>query len=80
MMAAALSTPDYRLGINLEMQTVELPTGEQLPFEVDASAKRRLQEGLDDIAITLQSADLIRAYEAFRRKLEPWLFEDAVQG
>jgi len=43
-------------------------------------AKRRLQEGLDDIAITLQSADLIRAYEAFRRKLEPWLFEDAVQG
>jgi len=29
---------------------------------------------LDDIALTLQRADRIRAFEAQRRSVEPWLF------
>jgi len=31
--------------------------------------------GLDDIALTLQQADKIRAYEAERAKRAPWLFQ-----
>ncbi|RMG31849.1 MAG: 3-isopropylmalate dehydratase small subunit, partial [Gammaproteobacteria bacterium] len=31
--------------------------------------------GLDDIGLTLQHADEIRAYEARRRKEAPWLFQ-----
>jgi 3-isopropylmalate/(R)-2-methylmalate dehydratase small subunit len=30
--------------------------------------------GLDDIGITLQRADAIRAYEARRRLSAPWIF------
>jgi 3-isopropylmalate/(R)-2-methylmalate dehydratase small subunit len=33
-----------------------------------------LIEGLDDIGLTLQHTDEIKAYEARRREQTPWLF------
>ena len=45
-----------------------------ISFDIDATRKQRLLEGLDDIGITLQNADLIRAYEARHRAASPWLF------
>ncbi|MGR8919439.1 MAG: 3-isopropylmalate dehydratase small subunit, partial [Gammaproteobacteria bacterium] len=36
--------------------------------------KERLLTGLDDIGVTLQYADDIRAYEARRQQEAPWLF------
>ena len=48
--------------------------GESIPFAIDSGRKHRLLNGLDDIGITLQRADRIRAYEARRRDAEPWLF------
>ena len=44
-------------------------------FDIDAQRKHRLLKGLDLIGLTLAKADAIRAYEARRRVLEPWLFE-----
>ena len=46
----------------------------KLRLEVDAQRKHRLLKGLDAIGLTLKKADAIRAYEARRRVLEPWLF------
>jgi 3-isopropylmalate/(R)-2-methylmalate dehydratase small subunit len=66
----------YRLTVDLEAQTVTTPLGRVIPFEVDATRKHRLLHGLDDIGLTLQDADKIRAYEAERAKRAPWLFED----
>ncbi|MDX1693404.1 MAG: 3-isopropylmalate dehydratase small subunit [Ketobacteraceae bacterium] len=66
--------PGYRLTINLAEQTITTPGGEVIPFEVDSFRKHCLLEGLDDIGITLQDADLIREYEARRRQEAPWLF------
>ena len=43
-------------------------------FEIDPSQKHRLLEGLDDIGITLQHADKIKAYELRQQKLTPWVF------
>ena len=40
--------------------------GETFSFAIDAEIKRRLVNGLDDIALTLQQADAITAYEAER--------------
>ncbi len=60
--------------VDLAEQTLRLPDGELLGFEVDAYRKHCLLHGLDDIALTLQQADDIRAYERRRRTLEPWLF------
>ena len=34
----------------------------------------RVLNGLDDIGVTLEDADTIRAYEESRRKTAPWLF------
>ncbi|HUW28369.1 MAG TPA: 3-isopropylmalate dehydratase small subunit [Sulfuriferula sp.] len=68
------ASPGYTLHVDLEQQTVTTPGGETFGFEVDAHRKYCLLNGLDDIGLTLQQADRIKAYEE-RRKLEaPWLF------
>lgn len=69
-----LATPGFRLHIDLAAQTVTAPSGEHWAFEVDAHRKMCLLQGLDDIGLTLQYVDAIRAYEAQRRQTAPWLF------
>ena len=64
----------YRLEVDLERQTMTTPEGERLAFEVDEFRKFCLLNGLDDIGLTLQHADDIRAYEARRKRESPWLF------
>ncbi len=64
----------YRLTVDLFAQTVTTPTGEPHAFEIDAFRKHCLLNGLDDIGLTLQQVDAIRAYEARRRREAPWLF------
>ncbi|MEJ2523946.1 MAG: 3-isopropylmalate dehydratase small subunit [Desulfuromonadales bacterium] len=68
------ANPGYRLRIDLEQQTVTTPAGETFAFEVDAFRKKCLLEGLDEISLTLQHADEIRAFEARRKQEEPWIF------
>ena len=65
----------YELSIDLESQNISKPGGEVIPFEVDEFRKHRLLNGLDDISLTLQHTDEIRAYEEKRRKSAPWLFQ-----
>lgn len=64
----------YRLTVDLETQKIVTPSGREIAFEVDANRKFRLLNGLDDIALTLQHADQIQAYETERAKRAPWLF------
>ena len=64
----------YQLSIDLDTQTIVTPTGQVLGFEVDATRKYRLYNGLDEIALTLLQTDKIKAYEAERAKRAPWLF------
>ncbi len=64
----------YRLEVNLQAQTITTPSGEVIPFEVDEFRKYCLLNGLDDIGLTLQHVDDIRAYEERRRQEAPWLF------
>lgn len=68
------ATEGYRLTIDLVEQAVTTPGGESFRFEVDAERKHRLLNGLDDIGITMQHVDAIRAYEQRRRQEAPWLF------
>ena len=42
-------------------------------FEVDKFRKYCLQNGLDEIGLTLQKSDKIRAFEAQRLAQYPWL-------
>lgn len=68
------ATPGYTLHVELERQTVTTPSGEAFGFEVDAHRKYCLLNGLDDIGLTLQQADKIKAYEERRKVEAPWLF------
>jgi 3-isopropylmalate/(R)-2-methylmalate dehydratase small subunit len=74
LFALVAARPGMRWTIDLAAQTLT-PDGEAaIAFAVDPERKRRLLGGLDDIGLTLAKADAIRAYEARRRALEPWLF------
>jgi 3-isopropylmalate/(R)-2-methylmalate dehydratase small subunit len=66
--------PGYRLAIDLEEQSVTTPGGESIKFEIDASRKHSLMNGLDEIGLTLEHAGKIKAFEAQRRVEQPWLF------
>ncbi len=68
------ATEGYKLTIDLENQFVVTPSGEKMAFEIDAFRKHCLLNGLDDIGLTLQHADDIKAYEQQRRREAPWLF------
>ena len=65
---------NVRLTIDLENQVVTRPSGEKIPFEVDAFRKHCLLNGLDDIGQTMQHAPAIDDYETKRRAEAPWLF------
>ncbi|SIS68288.1 MAG: 3-isopropylmalate dehydratase small subunit [Thalassolituus maritimus] len=64
----------YQLTVDLENKKVVTPSGEEIAFEVDDFRRHCLLNGLDDIGLTLQDADEIRAYEEKRRASAPWLF------
>jgi len=68
------ATPGYQLLVDLEQQVVVTPGGQSFPFEVDAFRKHCLLNGLDDIGLTLQKVDLIKAFEAKHKSSQPWLF------
>jgi 3-isopropylmalate/(R)-2-methylmalate dehydratase small subunit len=66
--------PGYRLVIDLEKQIVGTKNGGiTYPFEIDAFRKYCLLNGLDDIGLTLQQADKIRAFEERHLAAQPWL-------
>jgi 3-isopropylmalate/(R)-2-methylmalate dehydratase small subunit len=64
----------YQLTVNLEEQTITKPDGTKFDFEVDAFRKHCLINGLDDIDITMQHVEDIKAYEERRKQTAPWLF------
>jgi len=62
------------LSVDLQSQQLVTPWDETIPFDVDPFRKHCLLEGLDDIGLTLQHSDEIRAFEEQRRKSAPWVF------
>ncbi len=74
LFAEAAATSDYRLTIDLATQQVIRPHGEAFAFEVDAFRKHCLLNGLDDIGLTLQDAESIRAFEAKTQASRPWIY------
>jgi 3-isopropylmalate/(R)-2-methylmalate dehydratase small subunit len=68
------TTEGYRLAVNLQEQTVTMPGGKRFQFDIDSFRKHSLLNGLDEIGLTLQQADKIRAFEEKHRVAQPWLF------
>ena len=71
-----VNTAGYKLRVDLQKQLIIQEDGTKIAFNVDKFRKHCLLEGLDDIALTLQYVDDIRAYQQSRCKITPWLFTD----
>ncbi len=80
LFADATASQPLRLVVDLENQQIVLPAGERLSFDLDMFRKQCLLQGLDEIGLTLDKADRIKAYEEQRRKICPWLFEDLAES
>ncbi|SCC92525.1 3-isopropylmalate isomerase (dehydratase), subunit with LeuC [Thiomonas sp. X19] len=63
----------YQLTVDLPRQRVIKPDGTELPFDITPFRKHCLVGGLDEIGLTLQKTDKIRAFEAERIARMPWL-------
>ncbi len=86
MLAVVLPTPvidrlfaavaaDSGLGLTVDLPSQRLQwAGGEAAFDIEPDRKRKLLEGLDEIALTLQHSEAIRAYEARRSVEAPWLF------
>lgn len=69
-----LAHEGYQLDIDLAAQAVTTPAGQSYHFDVDPFRKHCLLNGLDDIGLTMQQQDKIKAFEAKHRQAQPWLF------
>ncbi|MFD2238239.1 3-isopropylmalate dehydratase small subunit [Aureimonas populi] len=61
-----------RLSVDLAAQEIRRPDGEVVSFEIEASRKHRLLNGLDDIGLTLTGAERIGAFEEKLASTRPW--------
>jgi len=73
LFAGAVDGTGYRLQIDLSKQQITTPDGTTLAFEIDPFRKTCLLTGLDDLGLTLQHADEIRAFEEKHLAEMPWL-------
>ena len=67
-------TEGYCLAVNLEDQMVTTTSGKSYRFDIDSLRKSNLLDGLDEIGLTLQHVEKIKAFEEKHRKEQPWLF------
>ena len=80
LFTAVLANEGYSLEVDLEKQELRRPDAPGIRFEVDAFRKRCLLNGLDDIGITLEDAELISAFESRWREQAPWYFAHSDDG
>jgi len=74
LFADTMAFPGFKLTIDLERQTVATPDGALVfAFDVEPFRKHCLLNGLDEIGLTLQHAEAIRAFETKRLTEQPWL-------
>ena len=69
---AELTTQGAEVAVDLVTQTLTLPNGEILAFEIDPMRRESLLEGLDEIGRTLKRNDQITAWQEQDRKARPW--------
>ena len=74
LFSESTASKGYRLAVDLEQQTVTTPSGESIHFDIDPFRKHCIMNGLDDIGLSLEHAEEIKAFEAKHKQSQPWLF------
>ena len=73
LFSQCLAEPGFAMDIDLNASTLVDASGQVQRFEIDERIRHCLLNGLDDIGLTLEYADQIRAFEQQRLKDLPWL-------
>jgi len=60
--------------VDLERMEITAPNDSITPFELDPIRRHNMLNGLDDIALTLQRIDKIKAFESKQKVQQPWLY------
>ncbi|MFO1111783.1 MAG: 3-isopropylmalate dehydratase small subunit [Bradyrhizobium sp.] len=63
-----------KIGVDLEAQTITTPEGRTLRFEIDPRRREGLLQGLDEVMLTLQRDNEIRAFQQADRTARPWIY------
>jgi 3-isopropylmalate/(R)-2-methylmalate dehydratase small subunit len=61
--------------VDLEKMEITAPDGSVTPFDLDPTRRHNMLNGLDDIALTLEHLDKIKAFEAKQQAEQPWLYK-----
>jgi 3-isopropylmalate/(R)-2-methylmalate dehydratase small subunit len=72
--ASSGNTAGAEFTVDLENKTITAPDGAVTKFDIDGTRRHNLLNGLDDIGLTLQHLDKIKAFEAKQKAEQPWLF------
>jgi len=62
-----------RVSVDLEAQTIVSPSGKRHAFAIDQRRREGLLQGLDEVALTLQRDNEIRAFQEADRAQRPWI-------
>ena len=62
------------VGIDLETETISMPSGRKIAFKIDPRRRAALLEGLDEIGLTLKRDADIRAFQVADRAKRPWIY------
>jgi 3-isopropylmalate/(R)-2-methylmalate dehydratase small subunit len=62
-----------RVSIDLEARIIASPSGKRHSFDIDPRRREGLLQGLDEVALTLQRDDEIRAFQSADRDARPWI-------
>ena len=71
----ATQSKPIKLSVDLTEQAVRDGNNLDFRFEIDDVRKNRMLKGLDEIGLTLEYANDIKAFESRHRLANPWLFD-----
>jgi len=80
LMARSTPANPLTLTVDLPQQMVSDGAGFTASFAIEASRKKRLLDGLDDIGLTLKHEAAIADFEAAQRAEQPWLWSKTGAG
>jgi 3-isopropylmalate/(R)-2-methylmalate dehydratase small subunit len=66
----------FQLTIDLEAGVIKGASTGDIGFNIDSFRRHCLLNGLDDIGLTLEQADSIKAYEQKAKQAAPWMFTE----
>lgn len=73
-LAQAAASGELRITVDVAAKRLVLPSGDAIPFELDARRQARLMSGLDEIGETLRLGTEIARFREQHRARAPWLY------